>query len=241
VVVPERDVLPVTGESRKGVPQGRHAHGILPRGMEVLDELFPGLQRQLTAGGAQVVDYPGGMRFFVSGHPLARVSTGVPVILMSRPFLEGHVRERVRDLPNVEFVEGCDVRGLAATGDRRRVTGVRVVRRRAGGTETVMSADLVVDATGRVGRAPVWLQELGYRRPPEEQVRIGVGYASCYLRRRPEALDGDKFVLVNAQPGRPRGMALFAVEGDRWILTLTGYHDGNRPPGDPDGFWSLMA
>jgi hypothetical protein len=36
-------------------------------------------------------------------------------------------------------------------------------------------------------------------------------------------------------------MALFAVEGDRWILTLTGYHDGNRPPGDPDGFWSLMT
>ena len=43
VTVVERDALPNTHEPRKGVPQGRHAHGLLAHGREVLDELFPGL------------------------------------------------------------------------------------------------------------------------------------------------------------------------------------------------------
>jgi 2-polyprenyl-6-methoxyphenol hydroxylase-like FAD-dependent oxidoreductase len=36
----ERDALPEAYEPRKGVPQGRHAHGLLARGREVLDQFF---------------------------------------------------------------------------------------------------------------------------------------------------------------------------------------------------------
>ena len=43
VTVVERDPLPETAENRKGVPQGRHAHLLLPRGTQILGELFPGL------------------------------------------------------------------------------------------------------------------------------------------------------------------------------------------------------
>src|SRR5215831_4176652 len=43
VTIVERDPLPQSGSQRKGVPQGRHAHGLLPRGAQILDELFPGL------------------------------------------------------------------------------------------------------------------------------------------------------------------------------------------------------
>ncbi|MDQ4103512.1 MAG: NAD(P)-binding protein [Actinomycetota bacterium] len=42
VTVLERDALPAIGEHRKGVPQGRHVHGLLPRGEQICDELFPG-------------------------------------------------------------------------------------------------------------------------------------------------------------------------------------------------------
>ena len=43
VTVVERDRLPESVLDRRGVPQGRHAHGLLPRGAQILDELFPGL------------------------------------------------------------------------------------------------------------------------------------------------------------------------------------------------------
>ncbi len=51
VVVIERDVLPSAGEHRRGVPHGRHLHGLHPRGREILDELFPGFTASLTASG----------------------------------------------------------------------------------------------------------------------------------------------------------------------------------------------
>ena len=55
VTVVERDPLPETAENRKGVPQGRHAHLLLPRGTQILEELFPGLLGDLAAGGAPVI------------------------------------------------------------------------------------------------------------------------------------------------------------------------------------------
>jgi hypothetical protein len=81
---------------------------------------------------------------------------------------------------------------------------------------------LVVDATGRGSRTPIWLQALGYARPQEEQVRAGLGYATQTYRLPPDALDGDLAVLDATTPEHPRGGALLRLEGDRWMVTLAG-------------------
>ena len=161
-------------------------------------------------------------------------------IALSRPLLEGRVRERVRALPNVRVVDRCDAAGLVATPDRQRVRGVRVLRRADPSAEEVLEADLVVDATGRGSRSPLWLEELGYPRPAEDEVRIGVAYGSRIYRRRSDHLDGDRAVVVAATVDRPRGGAMLAMEGDRWMVTLNGYL-GQRPPADPDGFVAFAA
>ena len=49
VTVVDRDTLEQAG-NRRGVPQGRHAHVLVPRGTQILDELFPGLLDDLVAG-----------------------------------------------------------------------------------------------------------------------------------------------------------------------------------------------
>jgi len=51
VTVVERDVLSDNAASRRGVPQGRHPHGLLTRGAQVLEELFPGLLDELALAG----------------------------------------------------------------------------------------------------------------------------------------------------------------------------------------------
>ncbi|GEM_PF-6024970 len=101
VVVIERDTLPPIGENRRGVPQGRHLHGLHPRGREILDELFPGFTASLTASGAVRCDVLGDMRWQLSGHQLRQADIGLPALLASRPFLEGHVRAMVQRLPGV--------------------------------------------------------------------------------------------------------------------------------------------
>ncbi len=53
---------------------------------------------------------------------------------------------------------------------------MRVPRRDEGSTEEVLPTDLVIDATGRRSRSPIWLEEMGYPPPPEERVVVDVTY-----------------------------------------------------------------
>jgi len=235
VTVIDRDELSETPMHRRGVPHGRHIHGLLARGQQALEELFPGLTAELVAHGVPTGDMLADTRLYLSGHRLRQAHTGLVVLCASRPVLEGHVRARVRALPNLTFLDRCDIVGLATTPDGRRVAGVRVLRRADGSAEQVLGADLVVDATGRGSRTPVWLEALGYSRPQEDQVRIGLGYATRTYRLASDALGGDLAVLQAATPQHPRTGALQMLEGDRWMLTLGGIL-GDHPPTDPDGF-----
>ena len=144
--------LPPAGQHRKGVPHGRHLHGLHPRGREILDELFPDFTAEVTAAGAVCCDVLADGRWQLSGHQLKQRHAGLPALLASLPFLEGHVRERVFRLPNVRMLDGHSASGLIAAREGRRVTGARVSD--AEGKPDVIEADLVVDASGRGSRAP---------------------------------------------------------------------------------------
>ncbi len=187
VTIFERDVLPDAVVPRKGVPQGRHAHGLLPSGAQVLDDLFPGFLAGLVAAGVPVIGDFRELWFSAGGHLLCRDGRpDDPAYLASRPYLEGQVRRRVQALPNVRITDGCEVAGLVTTPAGDRVTGARVLP--GGGGAQEIPADLVVDATGRGARTPAWLRQIGYHPPAEERVRVDIKYATRHLRLRPGAL-----------------------------------------------------
>jgi 2-polyprenyl-6-methoxyphenol hydroxylase-like FAD-dependent oxidoreductase len=235
VTVIDRDELPEAPMHRRGVPHGRHIHALLARGQQALEELLPGLTAELVSQGVPAGDVLADARLYLSGHRLRQAHTGLGLLSASRPVLEGRVRARIRALPNVAFLDSRDVAGLTTTPDGGRVTGTRVLRRADGSAEELIAADLVVDATGRGSRTPVWLEALGYPWPPTEQVQIGLGYATRIYRLPPDALQGDLAVVQTATPEHPRAGGLQALEGDRWLLTLAGIL-GDHPPTDPDGF-----
>jgi 2-polyprenyl-6-methoxyphenol hydroxylase-like FAD-dependent oxidoreductase len=235
VTVVDRDRLPEGAADRQGVPQGRHAHALLPRGAQALEGLFPGILDGLAASGVPVLSRPREFWVKVGGHLLCRDGDGGDTLYQpSRALLEAEVRRRVRALGNVTVRDRCAVAGLVTTPARDRVTGARVLPAGEGGVEEILDADLVADATGRGGRAPAWLAEMGYDPPAEDQVRVDILYASRHLRLRPGVL-GEKLILIGPEPARPAGLALFAQEDDRWIMGLAGYA-GHHPPADPDGF-----
>src|SRR3954470_2354607 len=232
VTVLDRDRLPAGMEGRRAVPQGRHAHALLSHGQACLDELLPGFSAELVADGAPACRALEDMHYVVAGHELARAATGAHSILASRPFIEGHVRRRIRALPGITIRDEVDALGVTA-GDRTRVDGVRILSRADGSAEEILSADLVVAATGRAARVPAWLETLGHPRPREQKVMLDVTYATRHLRMPAGALGGDKFVLVSAKPGRPRALFLFAQEADTWVLSIGGYGRAPPPPRDP--------
>lgn len=237
VTVVERDSFPVVGRRRKGVPQDRHVHSLHPRGQRIMERLLPGLTDELVAEGAAVGELGVDTRIVFAGRPLARTSTGHPVLSASRPLLEGRIRSRVLELANVDPVESCDALGLVV--DQGRVSGVRVLRRRDGAAEEVLPADVVVDATGRQSRLPRWLEDLGLTPPEQDASELDVAYVSGRFARHPD--DPVVVNVVGSIPphGRSGGAAL-AVEGDSVVVTLSGLL-GEVPPTDVDELVAYAA
>jgi 2-polyprenyl-6-methoxyphenol hydroxylase-like FAD-dependent oxidoreductase len=230
VTVVERDNLPDDWAQRRGVPQGRHVHGLLSSGSDILGRLFPGLLEELVTDGATVLSGDLSKTWLTfSGHDLDRSCTLTKPLtsyLASRPFVEGHIRRRLRQAPNVTVLDGHDVVEMTATD---RVTGARVANRGAA-QDRVLEGDLVVDAMGRGARTPALLDKLGYGRPAEERIVVQVAYASQMLRI-PAGTTTEKLILVSATPQRPTGGALFAYENDTWMVTVAGLA-GYEPPDD---------
>ncbi|MER5262643.1 FAD-dependent monooxygenase [Actinosynnema sp. NPDC002837] len=232
VVIVDRDELSDVRDPRRGVPQGRHAHGLLARGQEILEELFPGFLAGLVDAGIPVGDLCGDVRWSFNGYRIKAAPTGLRLVGIARPVLEHHVRQRVQAIPGVSFREGHDVVGLVAHGGA--VRGARVQSRQPGAEPEVIDADLVVDATGRGSRAPAWLESMGYPRVPEERVKVGLAYTSRKYRWHTDPLRGDMSINPVATPRHPRGAFLHTLGGDIGLLSLTGTL-GDHPPTDPAG------
>ena len=224
VTVIERDVLPAGPAPRRGVPQRRLVHALAARGAQILDELFPGFLDQLLADGADKWDGDyaklcfsvGGHQFVKSGR--APSPESMPFYFQSRPFLESHVLQRMRDVSNVTILEHHDVLSLTSTADRSRVTGVEVVNRDSR-QNTELTADLVVAATGRGSRAPVFLEQLGYDRPAEDEVVVHLAYACQQARIKPGAI-AENFIAIFPEPGQPRMFATIGYENDTTMFAV---------------------
>ncbi|MBC8741334.1 monooxygenase [Paraburkholderia sp. UCT31] len=239
VTVLERDAFPAADTWRKGVPQGRHTHGLLARGSAVLEEFFPGYNSEVVAeSGGLLGDVANDLLWIGRNVTLANGKSDLTGLLASRPVLEGHLRRRLLELPNVRAIENCAVRGLASDSARERVTGVRI--RAEGRPEETVDADLVVDATGRGSSSAMWLEELGYRAPVSEKVEVGIGYTTRTYRRRPTDLDGKLGVVVAGSEPNWRNGVILAQESDSWIVSTGGFL-GDEAPDNDEGFLAYLA
>lgn len=231
VTLVERDVLPDAPRPRPGVPQGRLLHVYLHRGLLAIEELLPGFRAELEAAGAVALDtgdlaWLGEFGWAPTGRPQ------LPLLSASRPLVEHVVLRRVRALPGVVVRDGTRVAGLRRGGPGGPAWWVEPA---AGGP---LPADLVVDATGRSSRLPVWLAASGVAPAAVSEVDAHLGYAA-----RRYALDGVRVavpgVVVLQTPRDPSGGIALPVEGGDWLVGATGA-GGVRPPRDTAAFGAFL-
>jgi 2-polyprenyl-6-methoxyphenol hydroxylase-like FAD-dependent oxidoreductase len=232
VTVIERDEPSERPEPRRGVPQGRHAHGLLLRGQDTICRLFPNMREELLAAGATPVNMGRDVKWFHFGVWKCRYLSALEFISASRPLIEWTIAQRVLRLPNVKMMHGWSVESVIYDG--QRISGVRAHRRDDREAGQRMHADLVIDASGRGSQIPQQLRALGFERPAESAVRIDVGYSTCTFRV-PSTRRDWKTLYVVAQPPAKRGGLILPLEGDRWMCTLVGSH-GDHPPTDLAGY-----
>lgn len=234
VTIIERDQLIDDAQPRKGVPQGRHVHGLLASGAAILGEYFPDLFAALVQDGAVPLD-PTDIRRYQLGVRVAAVPAPVKTVWQSRPFLERHVRVALLARNNVQILDGCSVTRLLM--DSGRITGVVLQHRSEEQREDELAADLVVDASGRGSRAPQWLASSGYGQVKESSVKIDVGYASR-IYRCPDHLPTDwkALIALGTPPTNKRSGVIFPIEGGYWMVTLAGWLRDYPPDDDDAGF-----
>lgn len=240
VTVLERDALPAAPSARKGLPHGRHLHSLMGSGQHALEALLPGVLDELVDGGAVRVGAPQDNLWLSPVGWCTRFPATHVVPSASRDLLDWTLRRRVSALPGVEFRTGVDVIGLTVDADGRAVTGV-VTRTRSDTSVEEVSADLVVDATGRGTRTPRWLADLGFGATEKSVVDSRAAYSSRFYTI-PADFDGDwRCISIGNQPPRTtRGGALIQVDGNRWLVSLFG-HLGDHPPTQEEGFLEFAA
>ena len=241
---------------------GASMGGLLARGRDVIEDFFPGWADEVVASGGVKGDLAGDVNWIGHGVTLKSAPCDLIGLFASRPVLEGHVRRRLLALSNVRAIETCAVQGLIASDDKTAIRGVRI--RVGNQAEQVMLADLVVDASGRGLSSAAWLEclvrhrrcrpaghetgmlavrrrriersfFLGYARPKEERVEIGLGYTTRVYRRRGGDLGGKLAVVVAGSGPNWRNGALLFQSEDRWIVSVGGFF-GDHAPDDQQLF-----
>lgn len=236
VVVIDRDPCR-DAQPRKGVPQGRHAHGLLAGGSEALEHLFSGFGADLCAAGGIAGDVHGDGLWFLHGGFLASARGPLQGYLASRPLVEQVVRDRLLALPNVTTRFGTSVRGLVFDPAGTQVQGVEIELEDDRG---VIESNLVVDASGRGSRLPAWLAAAGWPTPDEETIPAEVSYTTRQFRRSSADFGGRRVVVIGADRPLWRFGVAIQIENERWVVTLGGYCR-DAAPADPGGFAAFAA
>jgi 2-polyprenyl-6-methoxyphenol hydroxylase-like FAD-dependent oxidoreductase len=228
VTVLDRDTLPDGPEPRRGVPQSSQPHILLVSGLRELTDQFPGLDDELTALGGVRFDTGLGLCAYRFGRRWPAARTDLDLVSVTRPRLETVLRERVAALPGVAIRDQVAVSGLA--GSDGVVTGVVL------DTGETLDAALVVDCTGRGARSDRWLAALGVPAPAQTEIKVGVSYATRVYARKPGDLQGWQGALVlPVAPREKRSGFALPVEGDRWLVSIGGWHVPD-PPADAESF-----
>ena len=235
VVILEADALPSGSAPRSGTPQCKSLHALLAGGFEALSQLFPGFGEALVNAGAQCLSVGIDDQYeWPSVGVFPRRDLGFSNYTMSRPLLESVVRAHVAAIPNIEIRQRSHAQQLITSADGSTVTAVTY--RDDTGTLQTIAADLVIDATSNGQLTLRLLEALSLPQPEETTIGLDMIYSTAFFEIPPDAPAHWKAAITLADiPSNRRGSVVLPIEGNLWIVSLSGNHD-SKPPEDEVGY-----
>lgn len=234
VLIIDKDYINDKPNNRATTPQSEHTHILLKGGEIALNKLLPGFSEQIEKAGSVKLNLTQEM---IYGTPLGNVprwDAGIIQQSQSRALLEQQIRRRVKcHGRNIHFCQRTTVRGLTLNKSNNKITGVEIED--ASHLRSTLTADLVVDASGRGAIGMRWLQALNIKAPRVEQVKVDFAYTSCKLKLRPKSQrDWNAAGGLGGFPPRDaRGALMFPIEGEQHMLTIGGRFGVYAPTNEP--------
>ncbi len=235
VTIIDRDYMPNTVEQRDGTPQAKHLHIFLAKGLQIVQDLFPGIDQEMTAHGATVQHWGRETVNYLERGWMPAFESSLKTRGISRILLEWCVRQRLRENERIQFMERTQVKQLLTRDNNATLIGVEVHPKGVPNQTTKITADLVVDASGRGSESARWLVEMGYEQIQETVINSFLGYATRWYKRPANFPKNLKILTVQSVPKNPRGGVIMEVEDNTIIVTVSGSNK-DYPPTDEAGF-----
>lgn len=204
---------------RKGVTQLRHSHVFLGRLFCLLRDKYPDLLASLKVAGAREWTFADGVPKSLKDEYAPKASDADLTILFSRrTTFEFLIRKYAERRAGVTFRTDTAVKGL--TAERRdgqlTVTGVNLV---TNGVPETLTADVVVDASGRNTQIPEQLAALGASLPYEEHP-AGILYFTRHYRFRDGVGDPERGDIPGAGDLGYIKYGIFNADNRHFSITL---------------------
>jgi 2-polyprenyl-6-methoxyphenol hydroxylase-like FAD-dependent oxidoreductase len=135
-------------------------------------------------------------------------------------------------------MSGCRVSSIVASPDGASAAGVRYDS--GAGKAQEITADLIVDASGRGALTLAFLERAGFPKVEETEIGIDQAYSTATFEiSQSHTPDWGVLLHLPSAPSSGRGAFASQVEGGAWVVSLGGNH-GDAPPGDADGFMAFV-
>lgn len=191
VTMLERDSAPPEGDadkaffewSRRGASQFRHPHAFLGLMCSLLQENYPDLLEAFYAAGARRVDFKDMLSPELSQQYQAQPGDEKLFVLMCRrATIETVLRRFVTSFPGVRILNEVHIDGLITEQHHGQLVarGVKVRKDCVARFGEVITADVIVDASGRTTKFPRWLADAGVQLIEENEDAEIVYYTRHY-------------------------------------------------------------
>jgi len=235
IVILDRDKLPDAALPRKGTPQCHHAHVLLRRGLDAIEQLVPGFEKALSEAGGVPVNATLDWEANFQHGELKRGPSDLNFITASRPLIEHTLRRLVLSGRDIVIHESTHVTHVDL-GDQR-TPSITTTR---GKFTTPQQVALVINACGRNSSGDEWLTKSGYDIPSREVTKPGLGYASCVFRGLNLPQGTQALLTMYRAPDFPSAAIIMPIENETHLVTLSGLQ-GNYPPDNENEFMEFAS
>lgn len=237
VTIVDKGNFSLNSSERVNIPQEKHAHVVLLKGMMLIKDIYPDILDKLKASGAPYSNLGEDIDWMQYNEWKVKYKSQYGSYFFSRNLLDSIIRKETLGNKKIRVLRNTSVDGLIVEphDSKKKITGLRVSNQSG---STTLPADLVIDCSGFGSRTVGMLQDVGINRPVITQINKNLGYASRVYKALP-GYENKAIVIWSSEPEDNAIGLLLPIENNRYVVSVGGCFS-KHPQADELSYLSFM-